>query len=425
MEEIIDRAFAKYGMQQKRTEIKQLMEFVKNKGCKNMIEIGTATLGTTYAIGNCLKQGSILITIDLKQHFTTEQFVEVWTELGQKGVDLKHCIADSHKEKTNWIVSNVLKEEKADLLWIDGDHSYKGVKQDYEMYKEFVNDGGIIAFHDILGSEYHHKAGCEVDILWKEIRGEKWEICYTEEKSEPNINPIFYDKIWGGIGILGNEKTEYKLYQVCYSPRTEYLACIKQAIKYNNKGKLTELFENEVIINLLPEIIKGEHLTMYGVISPLFTQKTRFNSVTLDRKIQALNNQYDVIFMPPPNLIGTNVVERDKQAINVLYNLRKLIDATDVLPFKFIDYGWTPCEWTCSYCNYWLTKKKVYIDYVEKIMKPCINVMKTGKIKSYIDTHILTHNGKEVKMYPFILETLMGFYVNSSKITHTTIKADG
>lgn len=35
-----------------------------------------------------------------------------------------------------------------DLLFIDGDHSYEGVKADWEAYKEFLSAGSIVIFHD-------------------------------------------------------------------------------------------------------------------------------------------------------------------------------------------------------------------------------------------------------------------------------------
>jgi hypothetical protein len=36
------------------------------------------------------------------------------------------------------------------LLWIDGDHSYKGVKLDFDLFTPHLSDGAIIAFHDVL-----------------------------------------------------------------------------------------------------------------------------------------------------------------------------------------------------------------------------------------------------------------------------------
>ena len=37
---------------------------------------------------------------------------------------------------------------KIDLLFIDGDHSYEGVKKDFELYSKILNDNGIIIIHD-------------------------------------------------------------------------------------------------------------------------------------------------------------------------------------------------------------------------------------------------------------------------------------
>ena len=36
------------------------------------------------------------------------------------------------------------------LLWIDGDHTYAGAKQDFELFSPFLVDGAIVAFHDAL-----------------------------------------------------------------------------------------------------------------------------------------------------------------------------------------------------------------------------------------------------------------------------------
>jgi predicted O-methyltransferase YrrM len=42
-----------------------------------------------------------------------------------------------------------LDNKTIDFLFIDGDHSYKAVKSDFENYSKFVRKGGIVAFHDI------------------------------------------------------------------------------------------------------------------------------------------------------------------------------------------------------------------------------------------------------------------------------------
>jgi len=36
------------------------------------------------------------------------------------------------------------------LLWIDGDHTYAGAKLDFDLFKSYLIDGAIVAFHDTL-----------------------------------------------------------------------------------------------------------------------------------------------------------------------------------------------------------------------------------------------------------------------------------
>ncbi|MCS7366302.1 MAG: class I SAM-dependent methyltransferase [archaeon YNP-WB-062] len=55
-----------------------------------------------------------------------------------------------------------------DFLFIDGDHTYEGVKKDFEMYSPLVRGGGIIAFHDIV--QHPPETGCEVSGFWNEIK---------------------------------------------------------------------------------------------------------------------------------------------------------------------------------------------------------------------------------------------------------------
>jgi len=37
------------------------------------------------------------------------------------------------------------------VLWIDGDHRYEATKRDFELFRPFLTEGAIIAFHDVLG----------------------------------------------------------------------------------------------------------------------------------------------------------------------------------------------------------------------------------------------------------------------------------
>ena len=87
-----------------------------------------------------------------------------------------------------------MSENFFDLIFIDGDHSYKGVKNDYEISK---NSGNIFVFHDIVN------AVCQGVIrFWNELK--------TTEKDKYNFYEFTdqYPEIWEkkhkkflGIGV--------------------------------------------------------------------------------------------------------------------------------------------------------------------------------------------------------------------------------
>ena len=76
-----------------------------------------------------------------------------------------------------------------DFMFIDGDHTYDGVKKDFEMYKHLVKPGGWVAFHDIKDTEFHRNANCRVDQLWSELQGVKHK--FIDRTSD-----------YGGIGFI-------------------------------------------------------------------------------------------------------------------------------------------------------------------------------------------------------------------------------
>jgi predicted O-methyltransferase YrrM len=68
----------------------------------------------------------------------------------------------------------VVKQVKAlgpyDLVFIDGDHRYEGVKKDWENYGSL---GKVVVFHDILKHPDGARNAPEVWRIWQEIEGNK------------------------------------------------------------------------------------------------------------------------------------------------------------------------------------------------------------------------------------------------------------
>jgi predicted O-methyltransferase YrrM len=87
------------------------------------------------------------------------------------------------------VIARVNNYAPFDFLFIDADHKYAAVKQDYLTYSPMINPGGIIAFHDITPSCPY----VSVSKLWEEIKATG---AITEEFIlDPN------DK-WAGIGLV-------------------------------------------------------------------------------------------------------------------------------------------------------------------------------------------------------------------------------
>lgn len=55
-----------------------------------------------------------------------------------------------------------------DFLFIDGDHTYEGVKKDYELYSGLVRPGGMIGFHDIV--DRPEQPNIRVCQFWNELK---------------------------------------------------------------------------------------------------------------------------------------------------------------------------------------------------------------------------------------------------------------
>lgn len=95
----------------------------------------------------------------------------------------KVLAADSHSDDTFVEVEKIVGGDRVDFLFLDGDHTYEGVKKDFLMYKALVRKGGIIAFHD-AGLKDHPLV--EVYKFWAEI-------------NTPECD--FYQKDATGVGI--------------------------------------------------------------------------------------------------------------------------------------------------------------------------------------------------------------------------------
>ena len=175
------------GPSQSRPEVLQLATLLYQRRQKVIVEIGTAEGGTLCIWCGVADPQAVIVSIDLPGGIHGGGYPR-WKSLAYKrfagpGQWLQLLRLDSHQPATLERLKAVLPPEGVDFLFIDGDHTYNGVKADFEMYTPLVRVGGLVAFHDIC--VHPPEVNCNVDKFWREIRTryKNWEfIEYAHQK---------------------------------------------------------------------------------------------------------------------------------------------------------------------------------------------------------------------------------------------------
>lgn len=176
------------------SELHRFAAIVEELKPKTLLEIGTNKGGTLCVLARLATPDATVISLDLPggefgggyRGYHVPLF-KSFTHAKQK---LHLLRGDSHSEEMKAAVTEALGTQKLDLFFIDGDHTYQGVKKDFENYSGLVRSGGVIAFHDI--AEHPPEIGCEVSRLWSEVKLDYRHEEIIEARSQG----------WAGIGIL-------------------------------------------------------------------------------------------------------------------------------------------------------------------------------------------------------------------------------
>ena len=153
-------------------EIQELLSILSEQNICTMLEIGTANGGTLYLFSRILDANARIISLDLpkgKLGGGYESYkIPFFTNFAKENQQIFLVRTDSHSPEALTAVKSILKERKIDFLFIDGDHTYEGVKIDFQMYSPLVRKCGLIAFHDIW--EGPPELSGKVNDFWNEIK---------------------------------------------------------------------------------------------------------------------------------------------------------------------------------------------------------------------------------------------------------------
>jgi predicted O-methyltransferase YrrM len=181
-------------MAQVRSEIVRLGRILRASAPKRSLEIGTNYGGTLLLLCALSPPAAQIISVDLPLGRFGGGYprrkIPLFRRFPRGGQQLHLIRADSHSQETKERVLRILEGEQLDYLFLDGDHTYAGVRRDFEMYVPLVRSGGIVALHDIVA--YKGNEGCQVEKFWNEIKQQHQ---HQEIIEDPQQG-------WAGIGVL-------------------------------------------------------------------------------------------------------------------------------------------------------------------------------------------------------------------------------
>ena len=153
------------------SELTRLIELVQSKSPKTVLEIGTARGGTLLLLCRFAAPDATIISIDLPYARNGGGYPrwkeKIYRSFAGKEQTLHLLRANSHLPETREQVDAILQGRTIDFMLIDADHSYEGVKTDYEMYSALASEGGIVALHDVLVNTTD--PSIDVNRFWKEL----------------------------------------------------------------------------------------------------------------------------------------------------------------------------------------------------------------------------------------------------------------
>lgn len=136
------------------------------------LEIG-AFCGASTALMSMSPKKTNIISLDVDD--SKEEIISSNIQkFGLEHNTFQFIAGDSKSKQTIDVVKSLV--NGVDILYIDGDHSYNAVIEDFLNYKEFVNKGGYIIFDDYNDWEYCPMVKHSVDYIVNNLLFDEFEV---------------------------------------------------------------------------------------------------------------------------------------------------------------------------------------------------------------------------------------------------------
>jgi len=173
-------------------EISCFLKILRREKIGAMLEIGYGEGGTLFLFMKAAATNAVIASIGISIKHNKEYIMKRSRKQKVLLLEINSHSPDALEQISKFFPDGI------DVLFIDGDHSYDGVKQDFQDYSPLVKKRGIVAFHDII-EDYERRYGivtfsCSggVPRFWKEIKGNYRNAEFVKD----------YKQDGAGIGVL-------------------------------------------------------------------------------------------------------------------------------------------------------------------------------------------------------------------------------
>lgn len=198
----------------------------------SIVEIGSFKGKSTVALATVTDQYNLDSVVAIDPHAglsylgpdmpqQTQTFDEFLSSLKAAGVEHK---VEFHRAFSRDVARDWNRPIR--LLWIDGDHSYKGCKEDFDLFSRYLADGAVVAFHDtlnafdgpirvfveeVLRSDRFGPAGFVHSVSWGQFRP-KDGACFRKQRAQLERRAAkLIPFVSNGDDLKGLRKIAYKL----------------------------------------------------------------------------------------------------------------------------------------------------------------------------------------------------------------------